>query len=160
MFSIPFNMSPYKDNGTEPFSKMFYEIGEHVGRDLYHSAIHNFSRYLIFFVCAYGLSSSIQTTGFQWGSSPEIEMAIEHLKCCGQLTISLWILMCFWGYCLAGMSTSGQVLASWQRQVGWYWYWVNDVHGVHDAVNLNKGPPDQWKQNRPITSKIHHHVLQ
>jgi hypothetical protein len=31
------------------------------------------------FICTYGLASSIQTTGFQWGSSAETEMAIENI---------------------------------------------------------------------------------
>lgn len=33
LISIPFNFSPCKDNGTEPFYKMFYDIKEHIGRD-------------------------------------------------------------------------------------------------------------------------------
>jgi hypothetical protein len=50
---------------TETFSKMFYEIGEHIQK---------LSKSLISFVCACGLPSSIQPTGFQWGSSLEIEI--------------------------------------------------------------------------------------
>ena len=34
MFSIPFNTSSCKDDGPEPFSNMFYEIGEHSVRNL------------------------------------------------------------------------------------------------------------------------------
>ena len=76
---------------------MFYEIGEHIGRVLDHSSIQNLSRSLITFVRTYGLPSSIQTTGFKWGSSPETEMAIVKNLFCGQLIISFWILMCAWG---------------------------------------------------------------
>jgi hypothetical protein len=86
---------------------------------------------------------------------------LQNVDFCGQLIISLWILISAWGYCLAGRSTSGQVSVSWQRQKGFglkcpgTYYLVK----VHDAIDLNKGNQDQWKQNSPITSKIHHHIL-
>jgi hypothetical protein len=71
------------------------------------------------FVCA-ALPSSIHTTGFQWGSSPETEIAIA------KWWFSLWILMCAWGYGLAGRSTCGQVSAFWQRQPG-FWLKCHDT---------------------------------
>jgi hypothetical protein len=54
------------------FSKIFYEIGEHIGRDI-RLFLHT-GYFPISFVCAYGPLHSIQTTGFQWGQSPETEM--------------------------------------------------------------------------------------
>jgi hypothetical protein len=45
------------------------------------------------------------------------EMVHENVWFCGQLTISLWILMCAWGYCLAGWAS-----ASWQTQPS---FWLN-----------------------------------
>ena len=127
--------SPWEDNYTEPFPKMFYEIGEHLGGILDHS-----SRSLMSFICVYRLASSIQTTGFQWGSSPETEMTIAKCWFCGQLILFLWILMCAWGYCPAGRSICGQLSASWQRQPGFGWN-VLVLGKVHDcATDLNKVP--------------------
>ena len=53
---------------------MFYELGG----ILAYSSIQNLLRSLISFVSAYGLPSSIQTTGLQWGSSPLILWSINH----------------------------------------------------------------------------------
>ena len=87
--------------------KCFMRLENTLGGTLDPSSIQNLSRSLISFVCACGLPCSIQTTGFQWSSSPKTEMAIENVDFCAQLTISLWMLMC-----LAGRSTYGQVSAS------------------------------------------------
>jgi hypothetical protein len=55
---------------------MLYELKNTLGGILDHSSKHNLSRSLISFCCTYGLPSSIQTTGSQWDSNPETEMAI------------------------------------------------------------------------------------
>jgi hypothetical protein len=89
------------------FIRCFMRLENTLGGIFDHSSRQNLSRSLISFVCAYGLPSSIQTTCFQWGSSPETEMAIATCWYCGQLTISLCILMCAWGYCLAGSLLAG-----------------------------------------------------
>ena len=55
---------------------MLYEFENALGGIVDPSSTQHPSRSLISFICAYGQSSSIQTTGFQWVSSPKTEILI------------------------------------------------------------------------------------
>ena len=74
---------------------------------------------------------------------------------CGQVTIYFWILLCAWGYCVAGRSSVSLLAEATRFLAKMSWYWVKFM------MPLTKhGPQDQWRQNSLKTSKIHHHILQ
>jgi hypothetical protein len=108
-FSIPLNTSPCEENGSESSSKMFYEL--HIGRDRDHSSIQNPSRSLISFVCAYGLLSSIQTTGFQ----------VRRPRWLLQNVDLVAILMSCWkNHLWSSFSLLAEVNRFW-AEMSWYW---------------------------------------
>jgi hypothetical protein len=63
----------FENNATGPFSQMFYETGEHIGRD-FRPFLHTETLKIF---------------------------DILHLWPLQNVNISLWNLMCAWGYCLA-----------------------------------------------------------
>jgi hypothetical protein len=83
LFSIQRAHSPFaRITALSHFSHIFYELEEHIGRDL-----RPFLHTKYFQILDILSPSSNQIKGFQWGSSPDTEMAIAKTL----------ILICAWG---------------------------------------------------------------